>query len=140
VSAGEPTEPGEPGEPGERTRAWTVEEANAALGWVSEVVARAQRLWDDYRREGVRRARLVRQDGHGLVPADPRPIQACIDELGAAGIVLRDIERGLIDFHARAPSGRWYWLCWLAGEDAVEWWHWPEDGFAGRTPLADPPT
>ena len=132
------SEPGPAGS-GEPTRYWTVDEANAALGWVSEVVARAQSLWDGYRRHTVRRARLVRQNGHGLVPADPSPIQSCIDELAAEGIVLRDIERGLIDFPARAPSGRWYWLCWLAGEDAVEWWHWPEDGFAGRTPLTDPP-
>ena len=70
------------------SRVWTVDEANAALGWVSDVVARAQGLWDDYRRNTVRRARLARQNGHGLVPADPA-IQSCIDELATAGIVLR---------------------------------------------------
>ncbi|HKX71012.1 MAG TPA: DUF2203 domain-containing protein [Acidimicrobiales bacterium] len=126
-------------EPTEPARSWTVAEANAALPWVSEVVARAQELWDEFRNRAAKRAHLVRQNGHGLVPADPAPIRACIDELAAEGIVLRDIERGLIDFPARAASGRWYWLCWLAGEDAVEWWHWPEDGFDGRTPLHDPP-
>jgi hypothetical protein len=126
-------------EAAEPERSWTVQEANAALPWVSEVVARAQELWDDYRAHASRRTKLVRQNGHGLVPADPAPIRSCVDELAAKGIVLRDIERGLIDFPARAPSGRWYWLCWLAGEDAVEWWHWPDDGFAGRTPLHDPP-
>ena len=131
-------EEGPGGEAGD-VRTWTVDEANAALGWVAEVVARAQASWDDYRSRTTRRNRLVRQNGHGLVPADPAPIQSCIDELSAEGIVLRDIAKGLIDFPARAPSGRIYWLCWLAGEDAVTWWHWPEDGFAGRTPLSDPP-
>jgi len=131
-------EEGPDGEAGD-VRTWTVDEANAALGWVAEVVARAQASWDDYRSRTTRRNRLVRQNGHGLVPADPAPIQSCIDELSAEGIVLRDIAKGLIDFPARAPSGRIYWLCWLAGEDAVTWWHWPEDGFAGRTPLSDPP-
>ena len=135
----DPNAPDPPGTGDEPTRSWTVDEANAALGWVGEVVARAQDLWERYRGASSRRARLVRQNGHGLVPADPAAIQACLDELGAEGIVLRDIERGLIDFPARAPSGRWYWLCWLAGEDAVTWWHWPEDGFAGRTPLDEPP-
>jgi hypothetical protein len=129
------TDPG----PSGPSRVWTVDEANAALGWVSDVVARAKDLWDDYRLHTVRRARLARQNGHGLVPADPSPIQSCIDELATAGIVLRDIERGLIDFPARAPSGRWYWLCWLAGEGAIAWWHWPEDGFGGRTRLDDAP-
>ena len=107
---------------------------------MGEVVARAQDLWRRARDRTSRRARLVRQNGHGLVPADPAAIQACLDELGAEGIVLRDIERGLVDFPARAPGGRWYWLCWLAGEDAVTWWHWPEDGFAGRTPVDEPPS
>jgi hypothetical protein len=123
----------------EPPRSWTVEEANAALAWVNEVVERAQKLWRDYRSRSLSTVRLVRQNGHGVVPADPRPIKECIDELGAEGIVLRDIERGLIDFPARAADGRWYWLCWLQGEDAVDWWHWPDVGFSGRTPLDQRP-
>jgi hypothetical protein len=120
-------------------RSWTVDEANAALIWVGGVVARAQDRFQRYRGQASRRARLVRQNGHGLVPADPSAIQECLDELAAEGVVLRDIDRGLVDFPAQAPSGRWYWLCWLVGEDAVTWWHWPEDGFAGRTPIDQPP-
>ena len=76
-------------------RSWTVDEANAALGWVGGVVARAQDLWQRYRGQASRRARLVRQNGHGLVPADPAAIQECLDELAAEGVVLRDIDRGL---------------------------------------------
>src|SRR5690606_5469253 len=83
--------------PDEHVRSWTVDEANASLTWVATVVARAQAEWQDYRSHATRRARLVRQNGHGLVPADPAPIQACIDELAAEGIVLRDIARGLVD-------------------------------------------
>jgi hypothetical protein len=124
----------------EPSRSWTLEEANAALGWVREVVARAQELWDDYRSHAGRAAKLVRQNGHGLVPADPAPIRACIDELAAQAVVLRDVSRGLVDFPAKTASGRWYWLCWLAGEDEVAWWHWPEEGFAGRRPTMDPPS
>lgn len=123
----------------EPSRAWTLEEANAALAWVRDVVERAQRLWEDYRRHAGRAAKLVRQNGHGLVPADPSPIRACIDELAADAVVLRDVGRGLVDFPAKSPSGRWYWLCWLAGEEEVAWWHWPEEGFAGRHPSIEPP-
>jgi hypothetical protein len=123
----------------EPSRSWSVAEANAAIDWVAGVVSRAQDLWADYRARATTSTRLVRQNGHGVVPADPKPIKQCIDELAAQGIVLRDIERGLIDFPARATDGRWYWLCWLQGEDTVTWWHWPDDGFAGRTPLTDLP-
>src|SRR5690606_18387621 len=63
--------------PDEHVRSWTVDEANASLTWVAAVVARAQAEWEDYRSHATRRARLVRQNGHGLVPADPAAIQAC---------------------------------------------------------------
>lgn len=38
-----------------------------------------------------------------------------------------------------APDGRPYWLCWVPGEDEVAFWHWPEDGYAGRRPVGDAP-
>ena len=59
--------------PGGTSRVWTVDEANAALGWVSDVVARAQGLWDDYRLHTVRRVRLTRENGHGQVPPTRAP-------------------------------------------------------------------
>lgn len=123
----------------EPSRSWTLDEANAALPWVRLLVVRAQRLWAQYRAGAADTAKVVRQNGHGVVPADPAPIRACVDELAAEAVVLRDIERGLVDFPARAPDGRWYWLCWLEGEATVAWWHWPEDGFAGRRPTTEPP-
>lgn len=123
----------------EPVRAWTVDEANDALEWVNDVVERAQELWEEFRSAAEAERRLVRQNGHGLVPADPGPIRECIDELAAEGIVLRDIEQGLIDFPAQTEAGRWYWLCWLHGEDKVAWWHWIDAGFAGRTPLEQRP-
>jgi hypothetical protein len=62
-----------------------------------------------------------------------------LDDLTGRGIVVRDPERGLIDFPARSSTGREYLLCWLDGEDAISWWHWPDAGFGGRTPLSEPP-
>ena len=67
---------------------------------------------------------------------ESKTVMAKLNELG---IIVRDPERGLIDFPAETPDGRTYLLCWLDGEDAIEWWHWPDDGFAGRTPLDQPP-
>ena len=50
------------------------------------------------------------------------------------GIVVRDIEQGLIDFPG-LRGGRQIYLCWRLGEDAVNFWHDRETGFAGRQPL-----
>ncbi len=63
-------------------------------------------------------------------------MQATVGRLDDWGIVLRDIQTGLIDFPALA-SGRQVWLCWRLGEDDVEWWHELETGFAARQRLID---
>jgi hypothetical protein len=55
-------------------------------------------------------------------------------ELQAMDIVLRDADRGLVDFPS-IRDGEEVYLCWLADEPRVEWWHEPETGFAGRQPL-----
>jgi hypothetical protein len=120
-------------------RRWTVEEANATLPWVGERLQRARERLEDVRHQASRAAAAVRSNGHGSLRPDLAPVKAILDEIVAAGIVVRDLERGLIDFPADTPSGRTYLLCWLLGEEQVAWWHWPEDGFAGRTPLDTPP-
>ena len=50
------------------------------------------------------------------------------------GVEIKDIERGLCDFPA-LREGRVVYLCWVLGEDCIEWWHDLESGFAGRQPL-----
>jgi hypothetical protein len=51
-----------------------------------------------------------------------------------AGIVVRDIDRGLVDFPA-IRDGEEIYLCWELGEDEVEWWHELDTGYGGRQPL-----
>jgi hypothetical protein len=51
-----------------------------------------------------------------------------------AGIVVRDIDRGLIDFPA-ILDGREVYLCWELGEDEVTHWHDLDAGYGGRQPL-----
>jgi hypothetical protein len=120
-------------------RWWTVDEANAALERVAAVVERARDAARRHREHTERGLPKASSNGH----RDDDPVaefSAAISELEADGIVLRDVDRGLVDFPAKSPSGRPFWLCWLVGEPTVAWWHWPESGFAGRTPIAEPPT
>jgi len=56
-----------------------------------------------------------------------------IDELG---VILKDLEVGLVDFPAHR-NGREVYLCWRMGEDNIRWWHETDSGFAGRQPLED---
>ena len=79
-----------------------------------------------------------RGGGAHVAPTRGIVLRGVVELLAVDGIVLRDLEQGLVDFPATAPSGRDHWLCWVSGEERVEWWHWPEDGFAGRTPRRPP--
>ncbi len=65
-------------------------------------------------------------------------VKEALEELEEQGIVLRDADRGLIDFPA-LHAGREVLLCWQLGEDDLQWWHFPDDGFVGRRPLPLPP-
>jgi hypothetical protein len=51
-----------------------------------------------------------------------------------SGIVLRDIDRGLVDFPAIFEDREVY-LCWELGEDDVAFWHDLDGGYGGREPL-----
>jgi hypothetical protein len=82
----------------------------------------------------------VSGNGHGPSGNGQRSeLRDVLEELTDLGIIVRDPARGLIDFPAQTSDGRTYLLCWLDGEESIDWWHWPDDGFAGRTPLSQPP-
>ena len=124
-------------------RHWTLEQATAALPEVGAIVRRVRELVAAAREQAERsggNGASVSGNGHGPSSAvDDREARALLADLEARGIIVRDPARGLIDFPAESQSGRTYLLCWLDGEDAIEWWHWPDAGFAGRTPLTQPP-
>ena len=128
---------------------WTVDEARAyipRLRLLLGVIRRAKNL-----------VVSARGNGHAVLPGAPLPAgppvpatppmseapvsfdaKEALAELEDQGIVLRDPERGLIDF-TTVHNGREVLLCWQLGEDELAWWHFPEDGFAGRRPLPLPP-
>ncbi len=123
-------------------RIWTLDEATAALPEVRVLVHRLRELVRTARQHGARARGNGAPSGNGHASdrdRAPAELRAVIEDLTGRGIVVRDPERGLIDFPAQSPTGRDYLLCWLDGEDAIDWWHWPDAGFAGRTPLSEPP-
>jgi hypothetical protein len=120
-------------------RIWTVAEANAALPRVRAVVERVRAVAEAAREQAGSVHGQARGNGHAPAGDLRAELAEALDELARDDIVLRDLDSGLVDFPAVSASDRRYWLCWVAGEPEVAWWHWPEDGFAGRRPLADPP-
>jgi hypothetical protein len=121
-------------------RHYTVEQANAALPWVSERLVRIQdALAELLSPDGARALELIDADRGGGYPGRPAAaatlrLAAAASELQALDVVLRDPAAGLVDFPSIRDGDEVY-LCWRSGEDRVAWWHAPEAGFAGRRPL-----
>jgi hypothetical protein len=61
-------------------------------------------------------------------------VRRLLEAVQSSGIVIRDIDRGLIDFPA-VRDGQEIYLCWELGEDRVAWWHELDAGYQGRLPL-----
>jgi hypothetical protein len=61
-------------------------------------------------------------------------VAQCVSELDRLGVVLKDLDAGLLDFPA-LRHGEEVELCWHVGEEAVRFWHPLEAGFRGRNPL-----
>ena len=131
-------------------RQFTLEEALAAL---PEVERHARRMVDA-------RAALLAAAGDRTVPHAPATsngsgatggrspeeseaiervraeLIAEVDALEQIGVLVKDVDTGLVDFPALHPeSGEPILLCWQLGEETIGYWHEPDAGFAGRRPL-----
>ncbi|HUU23802.1 MAG TPA: DUF2203 domain-containing protein [Phycisphaerae bacterium] len=63
-------------------------------------------------------------------------LQGYLGELDEVGVKFRDFARGLVDFPARV-GGKEIFYCWQLDEPDVQYWHYPNDGVAGRRPICD---
>jgi len=122
---------------------FTIEEANALLPSVREIlqkIQRSRRHLATYRRAAKLAAEGAEQGGGGMEGGALYAVVLTqftteMSELEALGVQLKDFDRGLIDFPS-LRDGRVVLLCWQLGEgDELEWWHDMEAGFGGRTPL-----
>ena len=59
-----------------------------------------------------------------------------VQELHAKGVLVKDIDRGLVDFYS-LMGDRLVFLCWQVSEAEVSHWHTLEDGFAGRQQIKE---
>jgi hypothetical protein len=121
-------------------RHFTVAEANAALASVKPLLQRLRDsrdlLTDEQAHEALSGAAPSNGGGEpgsqvGEAFLEVRRLLLALEE---ASIVVRDIDRGLIDFPA-ILDGHEVYLCWELGEDEVCFWHDLESGYGGRQPL-----
>ncbi len=61
-------------------------------------------------------------------------ITRAVERIQGLGCVLKDLDKGLIDFYALREDEPVF-LCWQLGEPTVAHWHPLDQGFADRRPL-----
>lgn len=134
------------------TRTFTLEEANALVSRVAATLSRTTQLLA--RARGIAR-RLRAASGVAAGPTGlPRPEDVAHDpelaqdlsravmlmevareearQLEAMGVIIQDLERGLVDFRSVLDGEREVFLCWQLGERRIRYFHHLSDGFVGR--------
>jgi hypothetical protein len=129
-------------------RHFTPEEANALLDEVRPIAEKLVAHRRAMAAAATKQAQLVQRiagNGGDFDPQEPRTIEEtfqregeavarCVEQLEALGVLVKDLDRGLVDFPALRGDEE-VLLCWEVGEDEVAYWHGVDEGFAGRKPL-----
>jgi hypothetical protein len=126
----------------EHNRHYSPLDANETLPRVVELLDALRDARDRLSDRAAREALAEAAPGNGggepgiTVSGGFLDIRAALEELQAREIVLRDLDRGLVDFPS-LRDGREVYLCWEEGEPEVGFWHEFDAGHAGRQPLGD---
>jgi hypothetical protein len=130
----------EPGSARVHPRHFTLEQANAALETVKPLLQRLRDsvdlLSDEEAHAALGDAAPTNGGGEPGTQVGEAflEVRRLLTALQEAGIVVRDVERGLIDFPT-ILEGEEVYLCWELGEDEVAFWHELDAGYRGRRPL-----
>jgi hypothetical protein len=121
-------------------RHYTAEQANLLLPAVGRTVrrirdARRRLAMDGFDADFTTLAELNGGSWPGYEHAQAAlEVALGFDRLEQLDLVVRDLERGLIDFPSLLDGDEVY-LCWMLDEPAVGHWHAVEGGFGGRRPI-----
>lgn len=125
------------------SRWYTLAEANAARAQLAPRIERLRWLRDEARRtKGLLEMLWRRLDAdepvlsaiaqrQRVLDAQAEEFSRVADEIEHLGVILRDLDLGLVDFPARV-GGVPIFLCWKSDEPEVAFWHGPAEGYGGR--------
>lgn len=121
---------------------YTVDEARALLPQVRATLVQLaieRRRADDahaalHRQLGADPAHRARRRLEAETAERRARVRALLDHLESLGVVVRDLETGLIDFPTLREGER-AWLCWRLDDPQLAFWHTSREGYASRRPL-----
>jgi hypothetical protein len=120
---------------------FTLADANTALQVIRPLVEEMINLRQEIlRQQPQARSVVEKSPGNGggkaalSLEADYQLLDALVRRILEQGVLLRDLNTGLLDFPC-LRDGREVYLCWRYNEPEVLFWHETHAGFSGRQPL-----
>ena len=124
-----------------QARYYTLDEAQAALPQVKALMARVQEARAEIIRLRPEVWPVLQKAASNGGSAAAGEVFTLFDKLEsgvkgilAMGILVKDIDSGLIDFLS-IRNGREVYICWKYGEEELAFWHDINTGFPGRRPI-----
>ena len=120
-------------------RVFTEPEATALLPRLTELLTQLREVYgkavETASASGARVASSNGSAAAAMTASDTeREYLAVLGEIEELGVIVRDVESGLVDFAAMRDDEAVY-LCWRLGEPSIGFWHPRDTGFGGRQPL-----
>ncbi|SUZ99253.1 uncharacterized protein METZ01_LOCUS52107 [marine metagenome] len=121
---------------------FTLDEANALVPWLEEMFRKQELIRQEYVTLQKRLSELAKDHGSedetAKIKANAellaRHIEEAVEDILDRGIIVRDVATGLIDFPSQR-EGREVYLCWICGEERIDFWHETNRGFSHRKRL-----
>jgi hypothetical protein len=76
-------------------------------------------------------------NGTGAFPKEMDELVSYVKKIADKGILIKDLNSGLIDFPFVRESGEEVYLCYIYGEEKILFWHSIPDGFKGRRSIEE---
>ena len=74
-------------------------------------------------------------NGTGAFPVEMERLIEIIKKISSSGVIIKNIDIGLLDFPHIRKNGEEVYLCWKLGEETLGFWHSIQGGFQGRISL-----
>lgn len=124
-----------------KARYFTLDEARAALPQVKMLMEQIQIARREILRLRPDALPVIQQAAFnggnkvlGELAAHVVQLEAGVKGIMALGVVVKDIDAGLVDFIG-VRNDREVYLCWRYGEEEIGYWHELNAGVAGRRPV-----
>jgi hypothetical protein len=120
---------------------FTLQQANEALNIIRPLMEEVQRIRQIIlQKQPEAWTAIEKSVGNGgnrslsKLIQDFEKLDALVHRIQDTGVLIKDINMGLLDFPA-LRNGSEVYLCWKYGEGDIAYWHEIDAGYAGRQPI-----